>query len=158
MNTKLLQKVKQHILENPARLRMNNWVTNAKIIAGDGTLTTINNNEFCFLGGGWGEPDTQPIPDCGTVGCIAGWTVIIGDNIEPTELGTISGITERAKELLRISSDQAEELFYVDDWNISDETAYRKAKTQEARAKIVGRVIDSFSKKYAMKRSRAASK
>jgi hypothetical protein len=30
MNVELLQRVKQHILDNPKRLRMNNWLINSR--------------------------------------------------------------------------------------------------------------------------------
>src|ERR1700739_464311 len=55
---KLLRQVKDHILEEPKRLSMGSWM----VIYPTGFPTSAS----------W-------LPACGTVGCIAGWTVLLHD-------------------------------------------------------------------------------
>jgi hypothetical protein len=114
MNVELLQQVKQHILENPARLRMDRWVVNRKRCEGSCSMEATDSS-FVFNESDWGEPIEQSIPACGTVACIAGWTTIVGDNLDPQKAVGFEA-PYRAKELLEIDHEQADRLFYVSNW------------------------------------------
>lgn len=59
MNTPLLRKVQAAILEEPKRLDMGDWV---------------------FL-----DSKSAMAPACGTVGCIAGWSVLLNHEPDPTK-------------------------------------------------------------------------
>jgi hypothetical protein len=66
MNVKLLRKVAKHILANPQRLLMEDWVRH--FIEGE-------QDEVYY---GFDCDKERPFPSCGTVACIAGWTCEIG--------------------------------------------------------------------------------
>jgi hypothetical protein len=56
--------------------------------------------------------------ECGTAACIAGWVVHANSNLEIPELidigkGNNSNIPERARELLRLSAEEASILFFA---------------------------------------------
>lgn len=91
INVELLNKVKRHILENPRRLNMN------YVIARKGEKEVqLHPSNF-----------SRRWPSCGTVGCIAGWTVLLKDGMD-----FAGDAQSRAQELLGITSSQANELFY----------------------------------------------
>jgi hypothetical protein len=110
LNVALLKKVKQHILDNPARLRMSNWIINRKIAA-ESTYCKVSKHKFNFEIKAW-DAKSQPIPPCGTIGCIAGWTKIIGDNLDPESPDLIGSYQRRAAELLGITENEASDLFF----------------------------------------------
>lgn len=133
MNTKLLLKVKKHILAKPSRLRMSNWLLSNKI----GT-PYLRGKFLVDLDTAWGEPSRQRLPECGTVGCIAGWARMLeGSKGKPSDMS--------ANILLNIFPSQSDQLFYVSGWPKKFADAYQKeGVTQRQRAKIVGQVIDDF--------------
>jgi hypothetical protein len=145
LNVALLKKVKEHILENPARLRMSNWVVNRQILKA-AAFAEIINNKFVFEQKAW-DNKAQTIPACGTVGCIAGWTVIIGNKLDPEKADVINA-QRRATALLNISENDASDLFFVDSWPSEYEEPYLEAESQEERAQIVAKVIDDFIAKH----------
>lgn len=74
------------------------------------------------------------MPACGTVGCVAGWAVVLRD-------ATIEGnVTRTARGLLGLDERQADELFFEWDEEHSDGT--------EAQARSEARLIRKFQKKY----------
>lgn len=134
MNTELLLRVKKHILQKPTRLRMSSWLCSKgerEIIGG----------KFIFGEPGWGEPDKQTVPSCGTVGCIAGWTVMLAGDKD-----AIESKKKQATRLLDLEDYSSEKLFYVTSWPSKLQDAYMHSKNQRERAKIVGQVIDLFIK------------
>jgi hypothetical protein len=123
LNVKLLRKVKKHILSNPARLRMSQWI----IEDDPGTVRQIDS--------GWEHPRFT-IPDCGTVGCIAGWACILSGKAKTRNPESC------ATKLLRISDHDADRLFLVPFWPEPLQSRYFAAKRQSTRAKIVAERID----------------
>lgn len=115
MNVELLERVKQHILEEPKRLRMG----------------------FVHATGDWVADLTNP-PSCGTVGCIAGWTCVLGN--APMRNGQRYH-SSQARDLLNITEEQGDRLFfnapegYTDVW---------KDDGSEATAKLCAERIDLF--------------
>lgn len=125
MNVELLNRVKQHILEEPRRLDMD----------------TIK----CKV-----DPTLEKNPPCGTVGCIAGWATILSPDFERK----ISPEWENEQELLGISQEQAYRLFTEPKfrlirgeglgWPADLADAYRVANTAKERAEVTARRIDRF--------------
>jgi hypothetical protein len=103
MNTELLLKVKEEILAEPRKLQMDAWLWPA--------------DDFSDV------KSPEEMPPCGTIGCIAGWTVAIAraeaEGIAPLELAeqhralTLDvSIRTAAKDLLGL---KRERLFFHDD-------------------------------------------
>lgn len=137
LNVELLNKVRKHILARPARLRMEQWIRKGQ----PGEVFETHTP-------GWNEPKIYKLPDCGTVGCIAGWTVQLAKPEEARE-GNIPG---KACELLGINHWQEPfELFHVSNWPKELEDAFLKADTQRKRANVVAKVIDRYIKEYGKK-------
>lgn len=80
-----------------------------------------------FNMGDWGDsPDGSPInlddltrPDCGTTACLAGWTVALaGYRIDSHATAydvhgnVVGGVAEMAGDMLGLSEDEADDLFY----------------------------------------------
>jgi hypothetical protein len=87
LNVPLLRKIQAHILEEPLRVDMDNW------------MGTVNQ---------YGQS-----PACKTVGCIAGWACVL----EPTQNKEIVlGVKLTAMDLLGIGHDLADKLFYPAYW------------------------------------------
>jgi hypothetical protein len=157
MNTELLLKVRKHILAKPSRLRMSTWIVDLERLEKDrdtqhlASLTKVNkrkaftfkNNEF------WNEPANQAVPDCGTVGCIAGWTCILA-GFQTMESLNYCGPAKKARELLDISISEANVLFYITEWPSPFKDRYLSpaTKTAKQRAKIVADRIDHFIKHH----------
>lgn len=149
MNVDLLLRVKKHIQQKPSRLRMSQFLVRKENLAAtairpDNRIVKIKGKEyFNFLAIEWGEPSKQKIPDCGTVGCIAGWTCMLGLDTPPE---SVLKIKQSAINLLQLDNYQAEHLFYVHNWPTELRDGYYEAKNNRQRARIVGKVIDLFIK------------
>jgi len=134
---KLLRRVKRHILAEPKRLDMNQWV----------------------------KPSRQS--PCGTAACIAGWTVLLsGPEEKIAEVsktrtlyeaneaaigGFGVGIGERARQLLGLTYEQSVRLFHVKAawvngvWPTEFARRYTSTKTTKAeKAKVAAERIDHF--------------
>lgn len=141
MNVRLLRRVKKHILEEPARLRMDLVQLHQK----PGKIEDLS----------WGhgesrynEPSKQRIPDCGTIGCIGGWALVL----EGIKYSSPATGLERAESILGIrSAEAARELFYVENWPLDLRHAYYEAKTKKRRAEIVAERIEQFIEKHGKK-------
>jgi hypothetical protein len=145
MNVELLEKVKQHILEEPRRYNQQHWI---------GVGETEIRKRFGKVG---------DLPPCGTMACIAGWTCILaGVDLKGVDLFSIS---DKAEELLGINCIQADRLFssvaedalvdeemdedeyqeyFSGDWPYGFAKDYVLAKTAEDRAKVAVARIDHF--------------
>jgi hypothetical protein len=135
LNVKLLNMVKQHILDEPARLRMDCWLVKGP----------ANKNIYTAMPG-YNEPKDFTLPSCGTVGCIAGWAAILSAP-KPEEINADSYMVraEYAADTLGIDADfEPFDLFFCDQWPIQMREAYYEALSAEERAQIVARVIDQF--------------
>ena len=95
----------------------------------------------------------------GTVGCIAGWTAILGLTNLPTvilngqemvDVSAIPDVETDAATLLGIDKKEAEKLFYLKHWGFGNgwplefDEAYGNAKTAQERAKVTCDRIDYF--------------
>lgn len=136
MNVKLLRQVKRHILEKPKRLNMGYWSMSAKRMVREGRITK------------------EVEPACGTVGCIAGWAVILTKTGKRTDfLATMKRIRGHnsevvmqplAKELLDLSEYSANRLFLTSNWPGSFEQDYLYAMTPKQRARVTPERIEHF--------------
>lgn len=125
MNVELLQRVKEHILEEPLRLRMEDWVLTKQMVEDDPETYYLGDNKnFVF-------------PACNTVGCISGWASLLS--------GFTNGHSSVGQEVLKLSGPEAEGLFWIGNWSPEFKKQYRQAEPQSMeRAKVVAAVIDAF--------------
>lgn len=84
-------------------------------------------------------PDIK-LPECGTVGCIAGWMVILKTGLLPTS-------TYQAQKLLGVTSCYYQDEFYADVYDLFFEN-YPKAPqgTPEYVAHVVNRIMQFMTK------------
>ena len=108
MNVRLLRKIRKHILENPKRLDMGVFLFREKT-----------------------HPHYYKYPECGTVGCLAGWACVLSKEADVP----IAQLEDRAKKLLGLTPRQAGKLFYT--------IPSFKAQSQSL-ANAVARQIDTF--------------
>lgn len=80
-------------------------------------------------------------PSCGTIGCVAGWTLVLAGQVEENEANY--GHMAQAKELLGLTDVQQEELFMPSDLVFADD------KQSVAHADKVVAHIKRFQKRYA---------
>lgn len=123
LNESLLRRVAAHIIEEPNRLCM-------AYFAACGVGGTL------FVGD---RGRLQEFPSCATVGCIAGWAHLLAGR---------SGCSffSSAKRALRLTKDQAQALFYNEEWPRPFAQRYRRARTQRSRAKIAVERIEHLIK------------
>ena len=129
INTELLEKVKQHILEEPRRYDQGTW---------------------------GGVSDEAP---CGTRACIAGWTIHLGGRVGLETLqqgGGKRSVFRSAQRLLRLSDEEAQALFTGDpspcgcgepscglnEWPYRFARRYQNAKTARGRAGAAAAYLD----------------
>src|SRR5271166_2137088 len=104
------------------------------------SIITKGKTEMFTADSGWGEKAYQKIPDCGTVGCIAGWCCILGTpGFDP-----MRDIADRWKAEKLLGITYSGRLFNVSDWPEAHREAYYNAKTQKQRAKLVAEEIEIF--------------
>jgi hypothetical protein len=139
MNVELLLQVKRHILEEPNRLRMSNWVISKRDTPRFGQI--INGKFHPRSDNSWGESAPQEFPACGTIACIAGWTVLLSKS---TAGMAFMDTDRRASELLGIDFMVSDKLFSVEGWPEPYRIRYVSARKQEERAQIVAEVIDNY--------------
>ncbi len=122
MNTKLLRRIKSVIKAEPKRLDMGAW-----------TYRNVRRSG----------------PPCGTVGCIAGWAVLLStkgrNNKERYENADPSDWAGEGRRLLKLDAGEAHKLFFVGCWPYELHEAYDDAYGDpKARAKITCERIDRF--------------
>jgi hypothetical protein len=84
-------------------------------------------------------------PKCGTVGCIAGWCILLSDG-----MNTVVTLTPkvRATELLGLENAPCD-LFFTDSWPDADLSEdFENSTDPKERAEIVAQVIDDFIAKH----------
>jgi hypothetical protein len=129
LNVKLLRKVQKHIMKEPKRLLMGEWlVTKSKKVP-----------QFENDAGEW-----EHFPKCNTAACIAGWAVMLHDKHPPRG----KSIETRATKILGGSS--MDSLFYTSLWKLEHE--FNTAETPRQRAKIAVKEIDHFIKEHEKKK------
>lgn len=128
MNVKLLQKVKQAILDHPKQFEMDRWFQDS-------------------LRFGLKGYNVKPAGGCGTAACIGGWAQHLSfgkSTLAETKLKTFYEIAPDAYKLLKLSSDTGQRLFVQGEWPTPFRTDYIKAKTPLQRAKAAAARIDHF--------------
>lgn len=128
LNVKLLEKISEHILAVPDRINMNIGLS----------------------------VDTCYEHECHTVGCIAGWAVVLKkkqSNISSTDWGyEWWSVKREARELLGIPEAQDNELFLPEQW--PERFAYRlaaHANGSKGYARVVVARIKDYIKQYGPK-------
>jgi hypothetical protein len=129
MNTELLLKVKEAILDSPERFDMSEWY--------DGRLGWCSTSPGKIL-------NDMTDPACGTVACLAGWCVAISE----TPVRTREEIEGAAWDALNIASDSQIpfNLFHATRWP-SVFNSMLKVEKQPA-APVAALVIDRFISEY----------
>lgn len=115
MNIPLLRRIQQHIREEPTRLNM-----------GEGILRA----ERARCSHSHNHTPPHPTPPCGTVGCIAGWAVLLNlpkplfeharvlfDTNYAGDTVLWISMVGRAEDLLELDHVTAEKLFHVEGWS-----------------------------------------
>lgn len=120
MNVKLLQQVKAHILEEPRRFFMSQYVMRDE----PGALHNLDGRR-------------RKMPSCGTAACIGGWAVILTQGLDAPY-----GFQEGAW-AAKISKAQANRLFLIHEWPERFRKAWKKAD-MVTRATIAAKRIDHF--------------
>lgn len=132
MNTKLLREIQQTFKEEPKRLDMEGWA----------------HDSF--------GPEA---PRCNTVGCIAGWAVLLKEHKKTetfqqarqrfyaeVKIKPRLNYCDRAQRLLKLERTQAYRLFYVNEWPDKFQRDYNRAETPRGRAKATIARIAHFIK------------
>lgn len=120
MNTTLLTQIRDHILEEPKRVTMEDW------------LQRIPK-----------EWVTDRDPACGTIGCIAGWAVVLG----LPRRKYVYNVSTTARGVLELSVEEARWLFYVGGWpNQFRESLHTLSPRTPEYAAVVAKRIDYFIK------------
>ena len=100
----------------------------------------------------------DPEPGCGTVGCIAGWAVLLKNHRRGEPMGYVcqrlskalgqgnSSFPVEAQELLGLSAKQATKLFYLDEWPAPFREAYATGNNAKRRVQVTVDRIKHFVK------------
>lgn len=128
MNIELLKKVKQAILDNPEHFDMSTF--------------------FDGCEGSNYEDDPKLLGKCGTTACIAGWAI----HLSGCPITDLDFEHDLGKDLLGLTEDQAQSLFYEDGWPGAIYNEYYEALEEEdhlgmakAAAKMIDRLIENDS-------------
>lgn len=130
---KKLRTVAKHILEEPLRLYMDNWVLDVK-------KSSYSSDKV--------EDFNGALPPCGTVACIAGWTVKLfrspGQQAS-TYLGLACDILDLDEfSYLPSSKPLGRRLFHTMDWPTKYRGQYVLARTAKGRARVTAERIEHF--------------
>jgi hypothetical protein len=156
MNTELLLKIVEHAEQEPRRFDMGSWYVDvSEVVMGNHDLEEVLNNDS-----GFAARDEEMLPPCGTIGCIAGTACILGGELTydvkffgGLELrsyhGPHRGWYRTAVDLLGLSDEQADRLFYKDysevHWPESFAAEYEANQDNpEERVKILRRRVEHF--------------
>lgn len=118
-----LNVLKTHITADPLRIDMDRWIY-------------YENGQDIFT----------IFPKCGTIGCIAGWLVVLFSKTK--KLPTLD-ISSQAQYLLEIDSERRDNLFIKGFWPVTFSNQYKAALGPAARAKVVCDRIDYFIEQMA---------
>lgn len=122
INYKLLRKVRDHILEEPRRIHMEQW-----LIKGSKYINMILGRQ-------------RGAPACNTVGCIAGWTAQLSES--KAESWDCASVAVRK---LKINYAQTKLLFHVENWPEDLQIKIGKYRNgTKSYAKVVAQRIDRF--------------
>lgn len=127
MNTKLLRKIKKHILEEPKRFIMHSLIKTKE--RGVGTYYDDAGKKTTFA-------------PCGTAACIAGWATLLSGNKDSKD----EDVWQFGAKVLGLDIVQQYLLFYSHNWPDKFEEAFRAAKNRKKRAEIAADRIEHFIK------------
>lgn len=119
---KLLRKVEKHILAEPKRFYMGWWGTHY-------SKDTVE--------------ESDALPPCGTVACIAGWASILAlpKGTLPTPRFIDSLCAEKGQEVLELTISQSCRLFHVDSWpSAFNPAGYSQLEKQKQAELAVARI------------------
>jgi hypothetical protein len=124
INVRLLREVAKHVVGDPKRLVMDIYLWREK---------DVPDNRF---------PAWKPqFPECGTIGCIAGWVVTLSRKIKVP----YQQVRKQAGFLLRVNSEQACNLFFPSCWPEKFSRQLLKHNPQTKRyAEITAKRIEHF--------------
>lgn len=132
----LLRKVQKAILEEPKRINMKFW---GRKYGKD--IVAVREGSASYQ---------HYIPPCGTIGCIAGWGAVLGTK-SAMKMNTkefaefIYTADDRMIRLSKLSYEQANRLFYNDNWPARFENKLRRYNTGTPQyAKVVSDRIEHF--------------
>jgi hypothetical protein len=128
INKDLILLIKEQILKEPMQFMMHDYFA-VRL----GPLNRIY---------GFGIPT-----NCGTAACIAGWAVVLGRGFATPKAAKDSCYVDPkqdAMELLGLTEEQAEILFYTTAWPVDFQAKWIDAQTYEERAQIAADRIDHF--------------
>lgn len=145
MNIKLLNEVKRVIRENPERLAMSLWVNKGKAGSKVPAFEVDKDDRDVIPTDYVPHELNRKYPKCGTVACIAGWTVELGLT-EVAKSCNIEGIKQTAIMLLELDEPTASKLFFVNEWPKVYQDKFNKAKTPGGAAQITIQRINYFIK------------
>lgn len=134
INRTLLLKVKEQILNQPSLFIMDTWV--------------VNEDDREEYNGKYEDGGLMHKAKCGTMACIGGWTCLLGlqqeeyKKVAEDETWGQSAFAHKAEELLGLTHDEAEELFFVCGWPGDLTVRWCNAKTAKERANIAAERID----------------
>lgn len=126
INVRLLRRIQRAIMAEPKRLDMGDW-----LVRGQQRIQQNGLKE----------------PDCGTVGCIAGWAAVLDKTSDPKKFEDAEVSWMRADQILGLTHEQGNALFYTDEWpeKFFDKLDALKEQTR-AYARVVCQRIDHFIK------------
>lgn len=142
MNTELLTRVRDHIMDNPERFIMSRHASMVE-----------PGLPICEQFDRLGESDPGGAykftlrPPCGTAACIAGWSHILGmpnPDAQTTTRMLWSDVQRQASRLLGINTEQAQRLFYLRNWPKELRDRFLDATLAFTRASVARERIDMF--------------
>lgn len=141
MNVRLLKRVRDRILAEPAQFVMEHYFASRNDILQEPLYCYLVDHNVSAL-----DID-RSVPNCGTAACIAGWTYALSRRITPKTAALRNAYPEEeAAKLLGISERQAERLFLVDHWPGKFYQQWQERPSLKIRARIAARRIDHFIK------------
>ena len=130
LNVRLLRRVKEKILKHPSHFNMSHW-----LVQKDPEWDRIMIDEAV-------NPEDLKNNTCGTVGCIAGWTVAQCGFKKTDFVNT--NIRRLASEKLGLTTWAAVVLFLTDHWPDKLQERYDSVTTARSKARIAAEAIEWF--------------
>lgn len=137
LNLELLAQIREVILREPLCLNMYNWVS-----------AIPTRNPYKDVGHHVNHNTRQPIPSCGTVGCIAGWACFLDKAKTQVpaawEEDWYESWNDKGLELLGIEDGkEGDALFYTEKWPKEYQDRYEGVDTPENRAQVTADLLAS---------------
>lgn len=121
MNVSKLRKVKDHILEEPKRFLMANWIRFSEKGRRGFTFFTLNDKK-----------KKREFAKCGTAACLGGWTVLLHRKNMTPEKMVESDVQSEASRILGLDCEESERLFLQSQWPEQFRTFKDSGSVQDA--------------------------